>query len=140
MRNLTVIVPVFNEETFLEQSLNRLINLNKEFSILIIDDCSFDNSPKIAKKFEEKYSNIRLITKNKNEGKGSVLKEAIKHTNTEFCVVHDSDLEYFPEDIVSMYKKVNKDSFVLGSRFIGNLERKNIYKRKYKKNSFFIIF
>ncbi len=134
MRNLTVIVPVFNEEAFLEQSLNRLINLNKEFSILIIDDCSFDNSPKIAKKFEEKYSNIRLITKNKNEGKGSVLKEAIKHTNTEFCVVHDSDLEYFPEDIVSMYKKVNKDSFVLGSRFIGNLERKNIYKRTYYAN------
>ena len=67
MRNLTVIVPVFNEENFLEQSLNRLINLNKDFSILIIDDCSFDNSPKIAKKFEEKYSNIRLMTKNKND-------------------------------------------------------------------------
>ena len=54
-----------------------MINKSDNFSILIIDDCSFDNSPKIAKKFEEKYSNIRLMTKNKNEGKGLFLKKQL---------------------------------------------------------------
>ena len=103
MKNLTVIVPVYNEELFLEESIERLTNLKKDFTILIIDDCSSDNSPKIARHYEEKFEFITYIRKDKNEGKGSVLKEALKHVDTDFTVIHDADLEYFPEDILLMY-------------------------------------
>ena len=41
MENLTVIVPVYNEELFLEQSLDRLLALEKDFKILIVVDMSF---------------------------------------------------------------------------------------------------
>ena len=134
MKNLTVIVPVYNEELFLEESIERLTNLKKDFTILIIDDCSSDNSPKIARHYEEKFEFITYIRKDKNEGKGSVLKEAIKHVDTDFTVLHDADLEYFPEDILLKYKNVDINSFVLGSRFIGNIKRKYIYMRTFIAN------
>tara|TARA_B100001113_G_C21079034_1_gene609030 strand:- start:475 stop:1224 length:750 start_codon:yes stop_codon:yes gene_type:complete len=134
MENLTVIVPVYNEELFLEQSLDRLLALEKDFKILIVDDCSSDNSPNIAQQYAKEYEYITFIKKDNNGGKGSVLKEAFKHVNTDFSVIHDADLEYFPQDLLIMYKNMDKNSFVLGSRFIGNIKRENIYLRTYIAN------
>ena len=134
MKNLTVIVPVYNEELFLEQSLDRLLALEKDFKILIVDDCSSDNSPNIAQQYAKEYEYITFIKKNNNGGKGSVLKEAFKHVNTDFLVIHDADLEYFPQDLLIMYKNMDKNSFILGSRFIGNIKRENIYLRTYIAN------
>ena len=140
MKNLTVIVPVYNEELFLEESLNRLLKLKKNFAILIVDDCSSDDSPKIAQKYANQYEGITFIKKDKNGGKGSVLKEAFKHVNTDFAVIHDADLEYFPQDLLIMYKNMDINSFVLGSRFIGNIKRENIYLRTYIANKFMSYF
>ena len=134
MKNLTVIVPVYNEEVFLEKSLQRLLSLKKDFPILIVDDCSSDNSPNIANHYAEKYRWVTFIKKDRNGGKGSALKEAFKHVSTDFVVIHDADLEYFPDDILSMYENIDNNSFILGSRFIGNLERKNIYLRTFIAN------
>jgi len=46
-------------------------------------------------------------------------------------VIHDADLEYFPDDIVEMFNLVedNPESLILGSRFIGTKDRKNVYFR-----------
>ena len=134
MKNLTVIVPVYNEELFLEESLQRLLKLEKNFAILIVDDCSSDDSPKIAQKYSDDYDCITFIRKDRNGGKGSVLKEAFNYVTTDFIVIHDADLEYFPEDLLIMYENMDINSFVLGSRFIGNAKRKNIYLRTYIAN------
>ena len=134
MKNLTVIVPVYNEELFLEESLQRLLKLEKNFAILIVDDSSSDDSPKIAQKYANDYDSITFIRKARNGGKGSVLKEAFNYVKTDFIVIHDADLEYFPEDLLIMYENIDINSFVLGSRFIGNAKRKNIYLRTYIAN------
>ena len=63
MKNLTVIVPVYNEELFLEQSLDRLLALEEDFKILIVDDCSSDNSPNIAQQYAKEYEYITFIKK-----------------------------------------------------------------------------
>ena len=56
--------------------------------------------------------------------------------NTDFSVIHDADLEYFPEDLLSMYENIDNKSFVLGSRFIGEKERLNKYRRTIFANRF----
>ena len=50
---------------------------------------------------------------------------------TSHVVIHDADLEYFPDDIIEMFSlaKKNPDALILGSRFIGNKVRKNVYFR-----------
>lgn len=69
MENLTVIVPVYNEEKLISSSLNRLIALEKNFKILVVDDCSDDGSVEIIKSIVKKNKNIQLIEKDTNQGK-----------------------------------------------------------------------
>ena len=79
-----------------------------------------------------KQSKIKLLIKDKNQGKGSVLVEGFKNVDTKYCAIHDADLEYFPKDFTSMFEKINEKTIVLGSRFIEIL-RKYLYKNFYCK-------
>ncbi len=57
-------------------------------------------------------------------------------------MIHDADLEYFPEDLVEMFEKakLNPQSLIIGSRFIGNKERVNIYRRTFIANKVMSLF
>ena len=57
-------------------------------------------------------------------------------------MIHDADLEYFPDDIIEMFdlSKKNPNSLILGSRFIGNKERKNVYFRTSVANRIMSLF
>ena len=142
MINLSVIVPFFNEEKFLEQSVNRLLENNIYEEILLIDNNSTDNSYNIAKKLSEHNQNIYLYKTNKEKGKGVALSHAKELITTSHVVIHDADLEYFPEDISEMFEISKKfsNSMILGSRFIGTKERKNVYARTFIANKVMSIF
>tara|TARA_B100001057_G_C22454516_1_gene796382 strand:- start:30 stop:722 length:693 start_codon:yes stop_codon:yes gene_type:complete len=140
--NLSVIVPFFNEEQFLEESVNRLLSNDVYSSIYLIDNNSTDNSYEIAKNLETQHSKIELHKTNKDRGKGSALSFSRGLIKTSHVVIHDADLEYFPKDIVEMFDlaKKNQDSLILGSRFIGNKRRKNIYLRTFFANKVMSLF
>ena len=142
MINLSVIVPFFNEEKFLDQSVNRLLENNIYEEILLIDNNSTDNSYNIAKKLSENNKNIYLYKTNKEKGKGVALSHAKELITTSHVVIHDADLEYFPEDISEMFEisKIFSNSMILGSRFIGTKERKNVYKRTFIANKVMSVF
>ena len=142
MINLTAIVPFYNEEKTLKQSVERLLNENIFFEIILSDDNSSDYSSEIAKELSYKYKNIKYIHSNKNLGKGNAISNALSILNTSHVVIHDADLEYFPKDIVQMYEKAltNQNSLILGSRFKGNKQRNNVYLRTYLANRFMSIF
>jgi len=131
MNTYTALVPVFNEEKFVTTSLDRLFKIRELDQILIIDDGSTDNSVQLIEESIKNKENCTLIKFDNNKGKGQVLKRAQQHLSTSHVVIHDADLEYFPDDIISMIEKASnhKQDLILGSRFIGNLERKNLYKR-----------
>ena len=126
----------------LSESIDRLL-AEKIFSqIILSDDNSNDGSEKIAQQYEKNYENIKYIKSSSNKGKGNALNNAKNHITTKFVVVHDADLEYFPEDIVEMFEaaKLNPKSLIIGSRFIGNKERINIYRRTYIANKLMSLF
>ena len=136
MINLSVIVPFFNEEQFLEESVDRLLSNDIYSSIYLIDNNSYDNSYNIAKDLETKHEKISLHKTKKNKGKGAALEFGRNLIKTSHVVIHDADLEYFPEDIIEMFDvaQANQNSLILGSRFIGNRKRENIYLRTYLAN------
>jgi len=131
MISLTVIVPIYNEEQFLEKSVERLIDSDIYQKILLIDNNSSDMSYEISKNLQKKYRKISIHKTSDIAGKGVVVSFAKKLIETSHVVIHDADLEYFPSDIVEMFElaKKNPKSLILGSRFIGSKQRKNIYKR-----------
>ena len=131
MNNLTVIVPFYNEENYLQKSIDRLIDSDIFDKIILVDDCSTDNSANIANKNVLEINKMIYLKSSSNKGKGSALNLAKNIVKTSHVVIHDADLEYFPEDIVEMFDCVeeNQDSIILGSRFIGNKNRRTIYSR-----------
>ena len=131
MQNLCVIIPFYNEKEFLLNSVNRVLETGIAHQILLSDDFSNDGSEIIAKKLSQEYEFIKYIRSNKNKGKGSALNNVKKYIETSHVVIHDADLEYFPSDIVEMFEvsKNNPECLILGTRFIGEKDRKNIYIR-----------
>jgi glycosyltransferase involved in cell wall biosynthesis len=142
MLNLSVIVPFFNEENTLKESVTRLINENIFDQIILSNNNSTDSSPEIAKTLEREFVHIKYITSDTNLGKGNAINAGSKEVSTTHVVIHDADLEYFPKDIFEMYQlaKENPDSLILGSRFIGTKNRKNLYIRTYVANKVMSIF
>ena len=142
MQNLCVIIPFYNEKTFLEESITRVLHDDIYDQIILSDDCSNDGSELIAKSFSDKYEKILYINSNENQGKGNALNQAKSFINTSHVVVHDADLEYFPSDIIEMFNssKEYPESLILGSRFIGNKERKNVYFRTFIANKVMSLF
>jgi glycosyltransferase involved in cell wall biosynthesis len=131
MNTLSVIIPFFNEERYIEESINRVLAVDIFDQIILSDDCSTDLSSVIAKKYSDNNGKIAYIRSKRNQGKGAALSNARKHITSTHVIIHDADLEYFPDDIVTMFKLVDENpmSLILGSRFIGNFERSGGYRR-----------
>ena len=131
MKNLSVIIPFYNEKEFLEISVKRVTDLDIFDQIILTDDCSTDGSSEIALQLIKNNPCIEYIKGERNSGKGDALNNAKNLIKTSHVVIHDADLEYFPDDIIEMFSlaKKNPDALILGSRFIGNKVRKNVYFR-----------
>ena len=131
MNNLAVIVPFYNEENYLQKSIDRLLDNDIYDQIILVDDCSTDNSANIANKNVLKVNKMFYLKSSSNKGKGNALNLAKNILETSHVIIHDADLEYFPDDILEMFNclEENKDSLILGSRFIGSKERANVYSR-----------
>lgn len=143
MKTLGVIVPFYNEEQYLQMSVERLIEQKIINQIVLVDDCSTDNSFIIAKNITKKYDHITLISTHSNIGKGNAVHKGLTNIKTSHVIIHDADLEYFPEDIPKMFSKasINSNTLVIGSRTIGNEVRESKYKRTlYAQKIFSFIF
>lgn len=88
---ISVIIPVYNVEQYLEQCLNSIITQSlKDIEIICIDDGSTDNSPKILADYQKKDERIKVITK-KNEGQGIARNEGLKIAKGEYISFVDPD-------------------------------------------------
>ncbi len=135
-KEISVIVPFYNEEKFIEQSVTRLINTNLFKKIILVNDKSSDTSGQIAEKICEKFDFIQLINLDNQKGKGNAIRLGLEYVETSHLIVHDADLEYFPSDIPEMFEvaKSNPACLVIGSRTIGKKNRNNKYKITYYGN------
>lgn len=90
-KKISVIVPVFNSESCLDQCLQSLVKQSyKNLEIILVDDGSTDNSPKICDKYEELFPNVKVLHK-KNEGTSSARNAGIEIASGEYVGFVDSD-------------------------------------------------
>ncbi len=92
MKNLSVIVPIYNKENFLEDSLNSLLNgVAQDTELLLIDDHSTDGSFSIAQDFSKRDSRIRLLKNNINSGVGYTRNKGMREASGEYIGFFDAD-------------------------------------------------
>jgi len=129
--NLSVVIPLYNEEKSLEELYNRttlsLQSLSDSFELIFIDDGSTDNSFSVLKDLHKKDSRVKAIRLRKNFGKAAALSAGFKDAKGEIIVTLDADLQDLPEEISTLIKKMDEGyDLVSGWKF----KRKDPFLRK----------
>ena len=127
MRNLSVVVPCYNEEKTILEILRKILAQKMVGEIIVIDDFSSDQSVSKIKSITDKR--VKLIRNSSNRGKGYCVSEGFKNAKFEYIIIQDADLEYDPNE----YKKLmsplieGKADAVFGSRFLTSSSRRVLY-------------
>jgi glycosyltransferase involved in cell wall biosynthesis len=138
---LSIVVPCFNEEQTLERCLQNALGIQDEslsLEVIIVDDCSTDNSLKIAEAIADKHAEVTVLRHDRNRGKGAALQTGFQHATGHIVAIQDADLEYDPADLKRMVIPIanNKADVVLGSRFAGGGAHRVLYFWHYLGNNF----
>lgn len=119
---VSVIVPVYNAEVFLKDTIESAINQSyKNLEIILVDDMSTDDSRKVIKYYEEKYENVKSIFLEKNSGVAKARNIGIKNSKGRYIAFLDSDDVWDKDKIKKQveFMKVNNYYFTFtGYRFI----------------------
>jgi glycosyltransferase involved in cell wall biosynthesis len=116
---LSVIIPAYNEERTIREILARVAALPVPKEIIVVDDCSRDQTREILKELAD-AGDLHAIFKTQNEGKGAALRTGFQRATGDIVVVQDADLEYDPRDILPLLKPLlaGEADVVYGSRFL----------------------
>ena len=112
---VSVIVPVYNTEKYLRRCLDSLVNQTiEDIEIIVINDCSPDNSKEILKEYKKKYKDkIKVFHNKTNKGIGYNRNYGIKKATGEYIGFVDSD-DWVNETMYDkLYKKAKEDSLDL---------------------------
>lgn len=118
---VSVVIPVYNEIATISAILERVRRVPLDKEIIVVDDCSTDGTREELSKIAERDSGIRAIYLERNQGKGSALREGFRHVTGDIVIIQDADLEYYPEEYPRLIEPIvaGKADVVYGSRFLG---------------------
>ena len=117
---LSIIIPIFNEEKTLLKIIDKVQKVDIEKEIIVVDDCSTDNSRNILSKIE----NIRVLLHSRNMGKGAAIRTGLAHIKGAVVIIQDGDLEYDPSCFPILLQPIlnGEVDVVYGSRFLGKTQ------------------
>jgi len=121
---LSVIIPIYNEIESIREILKRVQNTKLAWEIILVDDGSIDGTRDLLKELDG-VDKVRVILKEKNEGKGSAVVSGIQAAKGDVLLIQDADLEYDPRDYATLLKPLEEGlaEVVYGSRFLGGPRR-----------------
>ena len=139
---ISIIIPVYNVEKYLRKCLDSCINQTfKDIEIIVVNDCSPDNSAEIMKEYEQKYPDIvRCIYLDKNIKLGGARNKGVEIARGEYIIFVDSDDYMKPQMCEILYNTLNgeqADIVICGTEETGGGFWKPRNNENYNRESFF---
>lgn len=128
---ISIVIPVFNVENYIKNALDSIINQTiglEDLEVIIINDCSTDNSRKIIDEYANKYENFVAIHLHQNSGTpGKPRNIGIENANGDYIMFLDPDDCYANDTCEVLYNKIKSEDvdIVFGKYIIFNVENKN---------------
>ena len=117
---LSVVVPVFNEEENLSALIPKLVQvlnpLGLSYEMIFVDDGSSDGSRRILREMASQYPSLRIIGLKENRGLSTALLAGMKEVRGDTIVTLDSDLQNDPEDIPMLLSYLDRYDMATGWR------------------------
>lgn len=135
-KTVSIVLPCFNEEATVEQTLMALQRLAAALSedgiameIVAVDDASTDGTGDRLREGSSGPATIRVETHPRNRGKGAAIRTARELVSGDIIVIQDADLEYDPSDIPVLIQPIINGfaDAVLGTRFGGSGPHRVLY-------------
>ncbi len=136
---LSLVIPVYNERATLKEIVKRVVALDLDKELVLVDDHSTDGSRDMLIDLRDHglegwlpagsprrgTNEVRVILQDRNQGKGAALRAGFAAASGDILVIQDADLEYDPRDIPQLIQPIveNEADVVFGSRFIGASHR-----------------
>ncbi len=138
---LSIIIPCYNEEHTINKIIKEVVDVDLgkvKKEIIIVDDYSQDGTHAKLKALSKKYSAIKVLYQDENQGKGAALKRGFLESTGDVIIVQDADLEYDPREYTRLLYPIQRGhaDVVYGSRFIGGEPHRIIYYRNQVANKF----
>jgi len=138
IHTLSILIPAYNEDQTICAILEKIKNVcfpsNVAKEIIVIDDCSVDNTALKVEEFINHYPDLPVsyIKLDKNRGKGYAVRTGIQKAKGDIIIIQDADLEYDPEDYAVLLPHILSGDYkvVYGSRIL-NKENNYSYKSFY---------
>lgn len=129
---LTLIVPCYNEEKTLRRCVDRCMELAQHgvrLEIIIVNDCSTDNSESIAREIALENPVVKVFSQPRNMGKGAALRRGFECATGKYVGIQDADAEYTPLDYLTLLQPLRdgKADVVYGSRYLRQDTRRVLY-------------
>src|SRR5207245_2528088 len=134
---LSIVIPVFNEQATLARVVHKVIDVVPHlFEVIVVDDCSTDQTKDIAAGLPERFSQVRVARHDKNLGKTAALRTGFALTTGDIVIVQDADLEYDPGEIYAVIQPILEGhaDVVYGSRFLVKRAARVLYFYHYLAN------
>ncbi|MBW7997668.1 MAG: glycosyltransferase family 2 protein [Candidatus Glassbacteria bacterium] len=124
---LSVVMPVYNEIRTIEEILRRVLAVDIEKEIVVVDDGSTDGTREYLRKLDD--PRIRVFFQETNQGKGAAVRKGIAEAAGDVIVIQDADLEYDPEEYCRLLEPIvdGRADVVFGSRFRGSTVRVHMF-------------
>ena len=118
---ITILIPVYNEESTLRELVGRVLATEGEKEIILVDDGSSDSTPQILEQLAAEHGEIEVRRHTENQGKGAALATGMASFSGDIVLIQDADLEYDPADYPTLLQPIKDGNadVVFGSRFLG---------------------